>query len=143
MIALLSRTRRDIKWGLVIHTVLMFSCATIYTVGGIYPGSISYINNRGFPGTSRLPPGPFGYQYLIGADPFGSLCFFVIYLNQWLADGLLVSSLSQSVVRVLNAAALSAIPMLCCFFHELLVPRLTMFDVPRLCGYVFDGLKPT
>ena len=99
MSALFSRTRRDIKWGLVIHTVLMFSCATIYTVGGLYPASISYIDNREFPGTGGLPPGPVGYQYLVASDPFNTLCFFIVYLNQWLADGLLVSSILFKVSR--------------------------------------------
>lgn len=99
MRALLGRTRRDIKWGLVTHTVVMFSCVTIYITGSLYLQSSSYINNRGFPGIDTIPPGPIGYQYLIITDPLNSLCYVVFYLNQWLADGLLVGPVPKSVVR--------------------------------------------
>ena len=66
MSALLNRTRRDIKWVLVAHTVTMFSCVTTGTAGGLY---IQSIDNREFPGSDVMPPGPVGYEYLIATDP--------------------------------------------------------------------------
>ena len=138
MSALLNRTGRGVKWGLVVHTVAMFSCVTIYTAGGLYLQSISYIEDRGFPGVDTIPPGPIGYQFLIITDPLNSLCYVMFYLNQWLADGLLASSVSDSFVQESDVAALPVVPLLCHFCHELLVHHLTMPNVSHFCGYVFD-----
>ena len=140
MSALLNHARRDIKWGLVIHTVLMFSCATLFNAS-LYLESISYVDDRGFPGAKGIPPGPVGYQYLIGTDSLTTLCYLIVYLNQWLADGLLVSSVSMSAISVSHMAASSAVSVLYYLCHELLVHRLTMPGVPRLCGYVLGLLN--
>lgn len=138
MNALLDRKRREIKWGLMAHTVVMFTCVTVYTAGGLYLQSTSYIDERAFPGVDTIPPGPIGYQYLIIDDPLNSICYVVFYLNQWLADGLLVSSISKSLVQVPEVVAPSAVPLLCYFRYELLVHHLTMPDVPRFYGCVVD-----
>lgn len=86
--------RRGIKWILVAHTTAMFSFVTIYTATSLDTLSVSYIDNREFPGLDGLlPPGPLDVIYTSGAIDVVSNVMFV--LNGWLADGLLVSSHSQ------------------------------------------------
>lgn len=82
-------TRGGIKWGLVVHTVAMFTFITIFTVLGITPSA--FINNRDYPGDDEYPPGPFGYELTQFANPLSALPSSMFYLNQWLADGLLAS----------------------------------------------------
>ena len=59
--------------------------------------SISYIDNREFPGNDALPPGPLGYQYLIYSKAITIVPNLMFLLNNWLADGLLVSSVPNSI----------------------------------------------
>ena len=59
------RTRGGVRWGLVAYTVTTLSFVTIFTAMNLDIQSISYIDNREFPGNDALPPGPLGYQYLI------------------------------------------------------------------------------
>lgn len=93
MIALLNpanRTKEGIRWGLVAHTFFMFSFVTIYTAANLVFQSISYIDNREFPGGDGSPPGPFGYQvanYFMGISVVQTVAFLI---NGWLADGLLL-----------------------------------------------------
>ena len=94
MIALFNpvyRRGEGIKWGLVPYTMVMFLVATVGTAAALDVESLSYINNSEFPGTEGVaPPGPFGYQvYLKTLNVVSDLMF---NLNNWLADGLLVSS---------------------------------------------------
>ena len=86
--------RRDgTKWGLVSYTVAMFSFATVLTGMTLHIKSISYIDNREFPGVHGvLPPGPHGYQLFIRPTVLSIIPGFFPLLNYWLADGLLVSS---------------------------------------------------
>ena len=100
------RTRGGIKWALVAHTILMFSFATIYTVGAIAPSG--YIDEREFPGNDESPPGPFGYELSLYAQPVSALPNSMFYPNQWLADGLLVSSMSTSAPQVSYANLFSS-----------------------------------
>lgn len=86
------RTRGDIKWGLVLHTVAMFSFATIYTAINLDLQSVSSIDNREFPGDGLSFPGPLGYQLFINSKPINIAPDILIFLNGWLADGLLASS---------------------------------------------------
>ena len=85
--------RRDgIKWGLVSYTVVVFLFATVITGTGLNLGSISFIDNREYPGSEaeNISPGPLGYQvtiYQTAISVIPSLAFLVGY---WLADGLLV-----------------------------------------------------
>ena len=55
--------------------------------------SISYIDDRGFPGVKGLLiPGPAGYQFSIAAEAIVVVQNVFFVLNNWLADGFLVSS---------------------------------------------------
>lgn len=88
----LDRTRERTKWGLVVHAVAMFSFVTIYTAMTLNIQSISFIDNREFPGVGDvLPPGPVGYQFFIYSKPISIVPNVMFVLNNWLADGLLVS----------------------------------------------------
>ena len=96
MTALFSPAHRrgmGIKWGLASYTAVMFSLVTVLTGMQLNLQSISYIDNREFPGIKgRVPPGPLGYQSLIYTGPLGIVPNAMFNLNNWLADGLLVSS---------------------------------------------------
>lgn len=85
-----NRTKGDIKWVLVAHTMAMFLCATINTAPGFELLSVAYIENREFPGNDELGPGPYEYQVLIYSDPASIATNITFYLGQWLADGLLL-----------------------------------------------------
>ena len=87
-----NRTKGGIRWGLVAHTVAMFSFVTISTALNLDIQSFSYIDNREFPGNGGIPPGPLGYQFLIYSKAISVVPSIMFILNQWLADGLLVSS---------------------------------------------------
>lgn len=95
-----SRTRGGIRWGLVAHAAAMFSFVTIFTATNMDLLSISYIDNRAFPGDASAPPGPFGYQFLVYSSPINVTPYIMFFLNNWLADGLLVSSTPNSVPPV-------------------------------------------
>lgn len=103
-------TAKGIRWGLVAHTVAMFSFLTIGAAINREIFSISYIDNRKFPGADGSLPGPIGFQ----SSDFSSQEFIryiaigTFPLNQWLADGLLVSSASDSVARVSDAGYFSS-----------------------------------
>ena len=91
------RTRRGARWGLVAYTAISFSFVTIFTAANLDIQSISYIDNREFPGTDQQPPGPLGYQYLIYSAPLSIVGNLMFVLNNWLADGLLASSAYYSI----------------------------------------------
>jgi len=87
---------KHIKWGLVSYTTIMFSLATVHTAAGFYVFSISYIDSRKFPAVDgEFYYGPYGYQAAINYKVItivpGRAAF---RLYNWLADGLLVSSLT-------------------------------------------------
>jgi hypothetical protein len=82
-----NRTTGGIKWPLVGHTAAMFSLATIYTAMLTLDSlSVSYIDRR------EYSTGPWGYQYYDGSKAIVVAPEFLTLLNQWLADGLLVSA---------------------------------------------------
>ena len=85
--------REGIKWGLVAYTVAMFSFATVLTGMALNIESISYIDNREFPGGEGLSPGPLGYRSSIWSGALTVTPSSMFLLNNWLADGFLVSSL--------------------------------------------------
>ena len=102
--ALLSPANRAmgrIKWGLVVHTITMFSFLTINCCMNFAIQSISYIDNRAFTRKGMFP-GPFVYQLYIYSEPINVIPSVMFYLNNWLADGLLVSSVSNLVVLTLT-----------------------------------------
>ena len=57
--------------------------------------SVSYVDDREFPGIEGfMPPGPLGYRLIASSMMLGIVPNIMLFLNNWLADGLLVSSLS-------------------------------------------------
>jgi len=90
-----NRNREGIKWGLVAYTVAMFSFATVLTGMALNIESISYIDNREFPGDDGLSPGPLGYRSSIWSGALTVTPSLMFLLNNWLADGFLVCSLSD------------------------------------------------
>ena len=58
---------------------------------------IAYVNNRNFPGAQAVPfTGPIGYKELIYTSAISIVPNATFQLNQWLADGLLVSPAPNS-----------------------------------------------
>ena len=101
----MNRARWGIKWSLVAHTLAMFSLATIYTGITLDIQSISFIDNREFPGSDLFPPGPVGYQVFILDKAIGITPSVFAVVNNWLADGLLVSPMSDSVPQVFDTCS--------------------------------------
>ena len=83
--------RKGIKWALVAHTIALFSFLTIPVGIELNNLFIDYINNREFPGNDEFPPGPLGYTGLLNLKATTTVFDAMFPLNQWLADGLLVS----------------------------------------------------
>ena len=83
-----------IKWELVSHTIVMFLFVTVGNTMEFNIYFISHINNREYPGVAGvMPPGPFGYRSLISSKALVIVPGVTVFLNNWLGDGLLVSSL--------------------------------------------------
>lgn len=96
-----NRTKGDVKWGLVVHTVAMLLLVTIDVAMSLDLQSISYIENREFPGIrGKIFPGPYGYQDLVCSKAINTVPSIMFQLNQWLADGLLVRYVSKLVALV-------------------------------------------
>ena len=88
------RRGEGIKWGLVSYTVVMFSVATAGTAISLNGQSISYIDNRKFPGIRGVtPPGPLGYQFFTNPEALSIISNVALLLGAWLVDGFLVGSL--------------------------------------------------
>ena len=103
--------------------------------------SATYVDNRNFPGIDgELPPGPLGYEVLGGSDPFIIIPNLTTMLNQWLADGLLVGSVSVSVNQISNVSSSQAVSLPHYLWHELLDYRFSMLPVLGLCWYVSESL---
>ena len=100
--------RKGIRWALVAHTVALFLFLTIpFGIEFDYL-SIEYINNREFPGDDESPPGPIGYGVLLNLNATATVLDAMFPLNQWLADGLLVSPILNSVALVYNVGGSSS-----------------------------------
>lgn len=88
------RRGEPVKWGLVSYTVAMFSIATVVTAMSLNIQSTSYIDNREFSSAEGVPkPGPYGYKASAQAEPTYVVPNLMFFINNWLADGLLVSCL--------------------------------------------------
>ena len=86
------RRGERVKWGLVSYTVVMFFLATVLTAMNLHILSISFIDNREFSHPDmKLHPGPFGYFEFIYYKAINIVPNAAFCLNNWLADGLLVS----------------------------------------------------
>ena len=94
--------QKKIKWALVVHTLALFLFLTVPLGVELTNSSTAYIDDREFPGDGEIPPGPFGYDYILYNEPTFTVFNFMFPLNQWLADGLLVGSISNPVVLVSN-----------------------------------------
>ena len=106
MVALFDAANRRgerVNWGLVSYTVVMFSFATVLTGMQLTVRSISYIDNRKYPGVEGgVPPGPLGYQSFIWSSLLSLIPFLMFALNNWLADGLLVGPLFDTTLSRLG-----------------------------------------
>ena len=92
------RKGEGVKWGLVSYTVAMFSFVTVQTSMDLYAQSISYIDNREFSDVDGTgPSGPYGYQWFIDSSTLKIIPDIMFTFCNWLADGLLVSSLFDVV----------------------------------------------
>ena len=87
------RRGEGIKWGLVSYVVITFLLVTVYTATKAHILSICYVDNRNFPGG-----GPWEYLEAKSYTAIFIIARAAFNLNNWLADGLLVSSLFDSVV---------------------------------------------
>ena len=91
------RGEERIKWGLVSYTVVMFLLVTVGNVMHPYLDSISYVDNRKFPGAKGVVgTGPLAYQLFVAPrvlQRFPSISF---TLSNWLADGFMVSSVKSA-----------------------------------------------
>lgn len=85
------RTSRSIRWGIMVHTVIMFLFVTIFVAVSFAAQPICYVDNRKYPGVNGKGPGPVGY--------FANIVYFkainlipntMFLLNNWLADGILL-----------------------------------------------------
>ena len=98
---LLSPTNRKhkaggIRWGLVALTTVMFLSSTIVVALNLDALFFGYVT-RWTHWNSPTLPGPLGSW--VRVDTRGIILTNLISLNQWLVDGLLVSSISKSVVQ--------------------------------------------
>ena len=115
MVALLDPVHRRgerVKWGLVSYTMVMFSLVTIGNAVYPYLESISYIDNREFSGIEGVVgPGPLAYQMFVAPIVLQIIPNVSFTLSNWLADGLLVSSLCDlhSLIHVSNIGSSSSI----------------------------------
>ena len=97
-----NRTTGGIKWGLVAHTVVMFSLVTTFTAIELNSQSFTYVDDRQFLDAlyaSYYSAGFFVPTYL--ERQTGELTPNTLFvLNNWLADGLLVSLLFNQLTQV-------------------------------------------
>ena len=134
------RKGERIKWWLVCYSVVMFSFATAFAGVNLDILSISFIDNRGFPGVeSELPPGPYGYQLFISPSALNVVANTMFTLSNWLADGPLVGSpFGVAFTHASNPDYSSALPLLRNLLQELLGHRLPLSHVPQFFGCVFE-----
>jgi len=124
MAALLNPTHRreeGIKWWLIFHTVAMFSFVTVYTAMNLHIQSNSFIDNR--KDKPDYISGPLSYIVDVRTTALGLVPNIMFNLNNWLADGLLVSSLFDTTLT-------------CPDFQRLSTPRSTdaTSSTPRTSG---------
>ena len=101
-----NRMKRGVKWSLIAHSVAMFLFISLPASMHLKTQSLSYVENREFPGAGPLPPGPLGYQYFTSYDPIEVFPKVMFPLNQWLADGLLVGPVSSFCRLVVDRSLL-------------------------------------
>jgi len=93
------RREEGIKWWLILYTMAMFLFVTMYTAINLHIQFVSFIDNRQDPsGASKPHSAPLLYQHIIHSTVLGLVPNILFNLNNWLADGLLVSSLFDPVL---------------------------------------------
>ena len=130
---LTNHTKRGVRWALVAHTVAMFFFLMVAIAMGFNLQSISFIDNREF--NDPTSPGPLGYKSHVHSIT-RSIPNCTFQLNQWLADGLLASSVSNLSPGCLPHSTSLALSLLCYLFYELLGDCLPLLGVPCIIGYV-------
>jgi len=95
-----NRKREGIKWELVSYTVVVFSFATVSTAIKFNTQSDSFIDNREFTDSDGTLLGPLGYESTTHLTVLGTTTNLVFVLNNWLADGLLVSRLLDTAPAI-------------------------------------------
>ena len=101
------RREEGIKRWLVFYTMAMFSFVTVYTAVNLHILSISFIDNRqDVRAYSSHSSGPLSYRNGIHGTALGLVPNVMFNLSNWLADGLLVSSL-------FDACPLTRVPNVC------------------------------
>jgi len=135
----LYRGREGVKWGVISYTLALFSIVTVYTAMNLDIESVSYIDNRDFPGVKgMLPPGPLGFRSFLYADALSITPNVMFFLNNWLADAFLVSSFSilYYLCQGSNAGSSPATPLLHNLRQEPLGHRIPLPRVPCIRWYV-------
>lgn len=136
-----NRTKGNIKWGLVIHTVAMFLVLTLSTALDLEIKSILYIDDREFPGSEEFLPGPLGYYDVIAVRAINTAVNAMFPLNQWLADGLLlhrcyvIYSMNYWVIAFPCLMYLASIAMGIAFTHLATEPEIN----DDVLGYIGDS----
>jgi hypothetical protein len=105
----------------------MFSFMTINNAINFHILSISYIDYRAFAGdVEESPiPGPWGYQGLIYFDAISIVPGVLFFLNNWLADGLLVRTIPDRVPRASNAGRSTSFIVVISFMRRTAGPSLS------------------
>ena len=91
------RTRERVRWGLVAYVTTAFLFVTVFITATLDRQSTSFINNQDFRGFKDIPSGPLGHQMFIYSKMICVIPNIMLMLNNWLADGLLVGSVSNPV----------------------------------------------
>ena len=130
------RRGEGVRWWIVSFTAVMFSIVTIATAMNLNVLSVSYIDNREFPGKGTAPPGPFGYQLVMEPKALTIIPNILFVVNDLLADSLLVRYSSDDVFthRWLTQIP-PALSLLRSLLHESLDHRPPLPHVPWFAGY--------
>ena len=130
------RRGEGVRWWIVSFTGVMFSIVTIATAMNLNVLSVSYIDNREFPGKGTAPPGPFGYQLVMEPKALTIIPNILFVVNDLLADSLLVRYSSDNVFthRWLTQIP-PALSLLRSLLHEPLDHRPPLPHVPWFAGY--------
>ena len=89
--------KRSVKWALIVHTLALFLVLTVAFGIDASHLFLGFIGNRQSPGNDYFPPGPLGYDDLLGFTAATTVFDATWPLNQWLDDGLLVGLVLNSV----------------------------------------------
>ena len=86
----------------------MFLTITVYNGDNLGLQSLSYVDNREYPGDNDGFPGPYNYEYIILNKPISFIPAIMFISNYWLADGLLVSPVPNLYAQLANMGCSSS-----------------------------------